>query len=134
MPGKSCMGVLLSCSMFCQYSEASPRRINGILPGGLTPVDRLQGCVRRRRIHATLTLRQCLEQVALLGTDYVLRDEGGTWSAISLLAWIALRNPTRLELPMYLRLPDAQQDGAICELTKRGGFMRLYLIERRFLR
>ncbi len=71
-----------------------------------------------------LSLRQCLEQVAALGIDYMLTDQGAEWTAAGLLASLASDHPDRLELPMYLRLPDARQDGAICQVTKSGYILR----------
>jgi hypothetical protein len=85
----------------------------------------------RRRLHASLTLRQCLEQVAWLGQDYILLDQGKEWSSVGLLAALTQTRPDDLELPMYLRLPSVQQDGAICELTTSGGFILLYRICKR---
>ena len=73
-------------------------------------------------------LRQCLEQVGRMGTDYAVSDEGFEWTAAGLLASLTLSHPERLALPMYMRLPDTRQDGAICELTSRGGFILLYRI------
>jgi hypothetical protein len=67
-----------------------------------------------------LTLRQCLEQVIALGADYILTEQGVERSAIVLLATLTRAHPDRLDLPMYLRLPDSQQDGAICQVTKTG--------------
>jgi hypothetical protein len=67
-----------------------------------------------------LSLRQCLEHVAALGTDYMLTEEAREWTAAGLLASLARDHTDRLELPMYLRLPDAQQDGAICQVTQSG--------------
>lgn len=73
---------------------------------------------------AALSLRQCLEHVAALGTDYMLTEGAQEWMAAGLLASLASDHPDRLELPMYLRLPDAQQDGAICQVTKSGYILR----------
>ena len=73
----------------------------------------------------------CLEQVAKLGTGYVVTDQGTEWSAIELLSWLSQHKPASLELPMYLRLPSPLLDGAICEVIPRGGFILLYRIERR---
>jgi hypothetical protein len=80
---------------------------------------------------AELTLRQCLEHVAQLGTDYLVTDQEREWPATALLTWLVLNHLADLDLPMYLRLPDAKPDGAICELTPRGGFLLRYRIERR---
>jgi hypothetical protein len=79
---------------------------------------------------APLTLRQCLEQVVALGTDYFVTEEAREWTAAGLLAALTRSNPDRLDLPMYLRLPDAQQDGAICQLTASGGYILRYRICR----
>lgn len=79
---------------------------------------------------ASRTLRQCLEQVMALGTEYVLTEQGVEWTAAGLLAELTRSHPTRLELPMYLRLPDAQQDGAMCQLTASGGYILRYRIRR----
>jgi hypothetical protein len=64
-----------------------------------------------------LSLRQYLEHMAALRTDYLLTEEAREWTAAGLLASLARDHPDRLELPMYLRLPDGQQDGAICRVT-----------------
>jgi hypothetical protein len=77
---------------------------------------------------SALSLRQCLEQVAALGADYMLTDNQGIeWTATGLLGSLA-RDPDRLRLPCYFRLPDAQHDGAIYEVTQSGGFIRRYHI------
>jgi Tfp pilus assembly protein FimV len=77
-----------------------------------------------------LSLRQCLEQVAALGQDYVVTDQGVEWTAAGLLASLARDHPDRLDLPMYLRLPDAQRDGAICQVTKTGYILRYRICSR----
>ncbi len=69
-----------------------------------------------------ITLGQCLEHVATLGTDYLLTAEAREWTAAELLASLASGHSDRLELPMYLRLPDLQRDGAICQITETGAF------------
>ncbi len=75
-----------------------------------------------------LSLRQCLEQVAALGTDYLLTDNQGLeWTATGLLASLTRDHPDHLGLPVYLRLPDPQQDGAIYQITQ-SGFIRRYRI------
>lgn len=80
---------------------------------------------------SALFLRQCLEQVAALGADYLLTDnQGMEWTATGLLASLTRDHPDRLGLPMYLRLPGPQQDGAIYQITQSGGFIRLYRIRR----
>jgi hypothetical protein len=80
---------------------------------------------------SALFLRQCLEQVAALGADYLLTDnQGRDWTATGLLAALTRDHPDRLGLLMYLRLPDAQQDGAIYQVTQSGGFIRQYRIRR----
>lgn len=76
----------------------------------------------------TFTLRQCLEQLAQVGSDYVVSDQGIEWTAAALLASLTRQHPDRLELAMYLRFPDAHQDGAICQLTRSGGFILRYRI------
>ena len=73
---------------------------------------------------SALSLRQCLDQVAALGPDYVVTDQGVEWTAAGLLASLIRDHPDRLDLPMYLRLPDAQQDGAICQVTQSGYILR----------
>jgi hypothetical protein len=78
----------------------------------------------------TRTLRQCLEHVVALGSDYLVTDQGVEWTAAGLLASLIRDHPDRLDLPMYLRLPDAWQDGAICQVTKTGGYLLLYRICR----
>jgi hypothetical protein len=80
---------------------------------------------------SALFLRQCLEQVATLGPDTLLTDnQGMDWTATGLLAALTHDHPDRLGLPVYLRLPDAQQDGAIYQVTQSGGFIRRYRIHR----
>jgi hypothetical protein len=80
---------------------------------------------------SALSLRQCLEQVAALGADYLLTDhQGMEWSTTRLLASLLRDHPDRLDLLAYLRLPDALQDGAICRVTQSGGFLRWYRIHR----
>jgi hypothetical protein len=61
----------------------------------------------------------------------VVVDGRTEWTARELLTWLEQQQPTRLDLPTYLRLPDAQQEGAICQLTKSGGFLVLYHIDVR---
>ena len=61
-----------------------------------------------------LSLRQGLEEVAALGADYLLTDnQGMEWTATGLFASLTRDHSDRLGLPVYLRLPDAHQDGAI---------------------
>lgn len=79
---------------------------------------------------APLTLRQCLEHVMALGTDYVVTEQSVECTVTKLLAALSRSYPNRLDLPMYLRLPDAQQDGAICQLTDSGGYILRYRICR----
>ena len=80
---------------------------------------------------SALSLHQCLEQVAALGADYMLTDnQGMEWTATGLLAALTRDHPDRLGLPVYLRLPGPQQDGAIYQVTQSGGFIRQYLIHR----
>ena len=82
-----------------------------------------------RSPHDSLTLRQCLEQVAQFGTTYTLTpltNPKTTWTAVELLAWLAQNEPTSLEQPVYLRFPDSHQDGAIYQLNPRGGFIVRY--------
>jgi hypothetical protein len=80
---------------------------------------------------SALSLRQCLEQVAALGADYLLTDNQGLeWTATGLVASLACDHPDRLGLLVYLRLPDARQDGAIYQVTQRGGFIRQYRLHR----
>lgn len=80
---------------------------------------------------SALSLRQCLEQVAALGAGYLLTDyQGMEWTATRLLASPARDHPDRLDLLVYLRLPDARQDGAIYQVTQRGGFIRQYRLHR----
>jgi hypothetical protein len=74
------------------------------------------------------TLRSALEELIRLGADYVVVDRETEWTARELLTWLEQHHPARLGLPMYLRIPDAQQDGAICQLTRSGGFLVLYHI------
>jgi hypothetical protein len=70
---------------------------------------------------AAFSLRQCLEHLAALGANDLLTDnEGRAWTATGLLAALARDAPDRLSLPVYLRLPDAQQDGAIYPLELLG--------------
>jgi hypothetical protein len=56
----------------------------------------------------------------------MMTTQGREWTAPDLLAWLERHHPDELTLPMYLRLPDAHLDGAVCELTKSGGFLLLY--------
>jgi hypothetical protein len=79
---------------------------------------------------AMLTLRQCLEHVIALGKDYVLTEQGVEWSAVELLAALTRDHPDHLDLPMYLRLPTIQQDGAICQVTKTGYLLRYRICPR----
>lgn len=80
---------------------------------------------------SALSLRQCLEQIAALGADYLLADHQGiVWTATGLLAALSQDSPDRLGQLVYLRLPDAQQDGAIYQVTQSGGFLRQYRIHR----
>lgn len=79
---------------------------------------------------SVLSLRQCLEQVAALGVDSLLIDtQGMEWTATGLFALLSRDHPDRLGLPVYLRLPDARQDGAIYQVTQTG-FIRWYRIRR----
>ena len=94
-----------------------------------TPAARRRG--RKEATHEALTLRACLEQVAQLGTGYVVSVQGTAWAATELLSWLSQHTPVSLEQPMYLRLPSPRLDGAICELLPQGGFVLLYRIERR---
>jgi hypothetical protein len=81
---------------------------------------------------SVLPLRQCLEQVAALGADYILTDQQGReWTATRLLASLPRDHPDSLGLLAYLRLPDVLQDGAICQVTQSGGFLRWYRIHRK---
>jgi hypothetical protein len=77
---------------------------------------------------AALTLRQCLEQVAHLDTDYVVREQERAWSAVALLAWLTHQHPDQVNQHVYLRLPDEHQEGAITKRSPRGGFLPLYRI------
>jgi len=86
---------------------------------------------RKEASHEALTLRQCLEQVAQLGSEYVVTTPGSAWSAAELLAWLHQHTPTSLGMPMYLRLPSPWLDGAICELLPQGGVVLLYRICQR---
>jgi hypothetical protein len=84
---------------------------------------------RRHRCHTKPhTLRSALEELIRLGTEYVVLDRRTEWTAWELFAWLEQHHPARLGLPMYLRLPDQHQDGAICQLTPSGGFFVLYHI------
>ena len=78
----------------------------------------------------SLTLRQCLETVARMGTRYGVIEQGREYTAGEVLAALARDQPDQLEKPMYLRLPDSQQDGAICAVTQRGGFLLRYRIHQ----
>ena len=75
-----------------------------------------------------LTLRQCLEVVAQLGTDYVVTDQGREWAATDMVAALTRDHPDHLDQLRYLRLPNPQQDGAIYEPTPSGGFILRYRI------
>ena len=77
-----------------------------------------------------LSLHQCLEQVMALGDNYALTEQGREWSAAGLLAVLSRDHPDRLGLPMYLRLPDLQQDGAICQVTGTGYLLRYRICPR----
>jgi hypothetical protein len=65
-----------------------------------------------------------------LGTDYLVIEEAPGVPALGLLASLCCSRPDHLDLPMYLRLPDAQLDGAIWQLTPRGGYILRYRIRR----
>ena len=52
---------------------------------------------------ASLTLRQCLEQVMALGTEYVITEQGVEWTAAELLAELTRSHPTHLVLQPHLR-------------------------------
>ena len=69
------------------------------------------------------TLRPCLESVAQLGMDYVGTDQGTEWTPREMVAALTRDSPDHLDRLMCLRLPASQQDGAICELIPRGGFL-----------
>jgi hypothetical protein len=71
-----------------------------------------------------LTLHQCLDHVMALGEEVFLTEQGEKWSADELLAVLGRDHPDRLELPMYLRLPNLQRDGAICQVTTSGYLLR----------
>ena len=49
-----------------------------------------------------------------------LTEEMREWTAAGSLASLAREYPDRLELPMYLRLPGVQQEGAICQIAQNG--------------
>ncbi|HLW00053.1 MAG TPA: response regulator [Ktedonobacterales bacterium] len=83
---------------------------------------------RRGMRSATRTLRHCLEQVMELGPDWTVTDSRHTWTAAGLLATLTSAQPDRLDHLMYLRLPDEQQDGAICEPIHSGGSLLCYRI------
>lgn len=87
---------------------------------------------RKEASHDPLTLRACLDQVATLGTEYVVTAQGTAWSASEVLAWLSQHKPSSLTMPMYLRLPSPRLDGAICELFPQGGFVLRYRIESLF--
>lgn len=96
---------------------------------------RLEKCAhspkRNEATHDSLTLRQCLEQVTQFGSTYTVTTvthPETKWSAAALLQWLAQNEPDRLDQPMYLRFPDPHQDGAIYQVTPRGGFIVLYRI------
>lgn len=77
---------------------------------------------------STFSLRQCLEQVAALEVDCMLIDSQGTaWTVKGLRASLTRDYPNRLDVAVYLRLPDAHQDGAIYQVTQ-SGFIRWYHI------
>lgn len=79
------------------------------------------------------SLQQCLEHVAASEADCMLVDNEGTaWTVPGLLAALVRDHPDRLSLAVYLRLPDAHQDGAISQMT-RSGFIRRYQIRRSLL-
>ncbi len=76
----------------------------------------------------TLSLRQCLEHLVALEAHHTLTDNQGiTWTPAELLTALAQEQPERLHLRVHLRLPDAQHDGAIYQITQ-GGFIRRYHI------
>jgi hypothetical protein len=77
-----------------------------------------------------LTLHQCLEQVMALGEGYVLTEQDQEWQATGLLAVLSRDHPDRLSLPMYMRLPNIQQDGAICQVTETGYLLRYRICPR----
>lgn len=82
---------------------------------------------------SAFSLHQCLEQVAASEGDCMFVDnEGAAWTAPGLLAALVRDHPDRLNLAVYLRLPDAHQDGAIYEMTQ-SGFIRRYRIRRSLL-
>ena len=56
--------------------------------------------------------------------------QGTACTAGEVLAALTRDHPDHLERLMYLRLPASQQDGAICEVTARGGFLLRYRIRR----
>lgn len=65
---------------------------------------------------SALTLEACLEQVAALGEDYLLRGGWRDQTAAALLAWLRQEVPQLLTYPVALTLPDAWHPGAIYEL------------------
>ena len=79
-------------------------------------------------MRSTRALRHCLEQVIALGPDYVVTEPSVEWTAAGLLASLTRDHPDELDLPMYRRLPDAQQDGAIYQVTQSGGYILRYRI------
>jgi hypothetical protein len=60
--------------------------------------------------------------------SYVVVGRRMEWKTADLLVWLEHHHPARLGLAMYLRLPDNHQDGAICQLTRSGGFFVLYYL------
>lgn len=60
----------------------------------------------------------------------MVTDQGTEWTAAGLLAALARSHPDDLDLPMYLRLPDARQDGAICLVRKTGYLLRYRILRR----
>lgn len=79
-------------------------------------------------MRSTRALRHGLEHVIALGPDYVVTKPSVEWTTAGLFASLTRDHPDELDLPMYLRVPDAQQDGAICQVTQSGGYILRYRI------
>jgi hypothetical protein len=78
-------------------------------------------------------LKTCLEEIVLMGDDYVLSSAGYSWRARDLLSWLQRGFPQELSIQVQLIRPGPGNMGGIYELDKQGewiSILPLYYLER----
>lgn len=67
-----------------------------------------------------LTLHACLEELARLEESFILAGAGDEWTARELLYWLRSFHPQFLQLRVVLVFPEAENEGAIYEVSQKG--------------